>query len=157
MGHRSAQKKPASQKPWWEFNKERYAARESLAKYLITASLAVASLLVLSRDKLPKVPLKANWWLLRLALAASALSALCAFLVYAFSYRERFYWPYFDAKVVELRKGGGVRRIFAFVGSKRRPFEIGALWFGLIVGPVAFAAALASIIWLLAACFWEPM
>ena len=135
---------------------EWYQAREATAKYLIAASLAVASLLVLSRDKLPQEPLTANWWLLRDALAASALSALCAFLVYIFSYRERFYWPDFDAKKDEWRKDRALKKLFVLIGKGRKPFEIGALWFGLIVGPAAFAVSLAAITWLLTVCFWEP-
>ena len=146
------QYKPVARRAVWAW----YKAREELAKYLIAASLAVGSLLVLSRDKLPQEPLTANWWLLRLALAASALSALCAFLVYIFSYRERFYWPDFDAKADKWSRDHTLKKLFVSFGKGRKPFEFFALWFGLTVGPAAFAVSLAAITLLLILCFWEP-
>ena len=141
---------------WWDTQPARYEARERLAKYVISASIAVGSLLVLSRDKLPLQPLLEHWGLYRFSLIAAAMSALFSFLVYVFSYRERFYWEFFDDKWRQDPAINEVSRfwiIYARIARVRRPLEFGIYWLALTVAPVAFAACLLSAGALVVLCF----
>lgn len=82
---------PAIEDSWWQTEPERYEARERLARYVVSASVAIGSLLVLSRDAVPAARLQELWWLYRLTLILASTAAFTSFLVFLFSYRERFY------------------------------------------------------------------
>jgi hypothetical protein len=134
-------------KPVKEWRPDWYDQRIALCKYTISASIAVVSLLVLSRDKLPAGPLASNWLYFRLSLIAACIAAVTSFFVWIFTYRERFFYPAFLGREHWRLYGWVVRNI-------NRRVETCLLWGALTIGPVAFTLAMASAAVLVLRCLW---
>ncbi len=141
---------------WWEVEPDRYEARERISRYVVSAAIAISSLLVLSREALPAEPLAQHWWLYRLTLILSAFAALTSFLVVLFSYRERFYWSHFERNAEDWSRASRIRRLYTAIGRARRPLEFGLYWSGLVLAPVAFSLALLTAGSLVVVCLWQP-
>lgn len=142
--------------PWWRRQPERYEARERLCRYMLSFSAAICSLLVLSRDELPLQRLESTWWLYRGALLSSVASALLSFLVYLFTYRERFYWPRMEEMEEEWKEGSRFRRLYARLATWRRPVEFALYWLGFFAAPIAFIAMIVLAGAMVLATLWNP-
>lgn len=129
-----------------------YAERITHARYSATSSGAVVTLLLFTREKLPKEALLVYQHELALCVLLLGLAALFSFLASLFMFRGKFYYQNYRSIVADFTsRGWGIYRHFARV---RLPVEVVCLYLSWVLATLAFFTGMILTTHLLVVCLW---